>query len=95
MDKKPVHYPSRISLTLRLFGGGYLVYLAWDLMRSVPDYTGSMKALLIAAIVVFGIVGAIFFGVSAKALYKNEYAEAQPIEFDDDDEEIEEEDKTN
>ena len=56
--------PPQTSLILRLLGGGYLVYLAWDLAR---DNLG--LNLFTAAAVVFGLVGgALFIGMAINLL---------------------------
>ena len=44
------------SLFLRLLGGGYLVYLAWDLRGGVRE-----NPLFLIAAIVFGLVGVVLF----------------------------------
>ena len=47
------------SLFLRLLGGGYLVYLAWDLRGGAQE-----NPLFLIAAIVFGLIGAGLFGHS-------------------------------
>ena len=64
--------PPQSSLYLRLLGGGYLVYIAWDLRGAVAE-----NPLFWIAILVFGTVGAILFGQSLMKLIRREYAGAE------------------
>lgn len=68
MNNQSVH-PAQISLILRLLGGGYLMYLAWDLRGSVSD-----SPLFLVAVIVFAAVGLILVGHSAGKLLRKEYA---------------------
>jgi len=63
-----VNRPPQVSYLLRILGGGYLVYLAWDLRASI----GQSPLFLIAA-VVFGLVGAVLFVHSLMALVRHGY----------------------
>ena len=47
---------SQTSLFLRLLGGGYLVYLAWDLRGAVQE-----SLFFLIAMVIFGLVGVVLF----------------------------------
>ena len=58
---------------LRLLGGGYLVYLAYDLIK-----TGGGAWHFIAAAVVFGLVGAALFLHSLLTLVKSDYFRNTP-----------------
>ena len=49
---------------LRLLGGGYLVYLAWDLRAAVRD------PLILVAVLVFGLAGAAVLGYTLLSLYR-------------------------
>jgi hypothetical protein len=60
--------PPQTSLLLRLLGGGYLVYLAWDLRASVQD-----SFLFLIAVVAFGLVGAALFISSLRTLINHGY----------------------
>lgn len=62
------------SLLLRLLGGGYLVYLAWDLRASAGE-----SLLFLAAVIVFGLVGAALFGHSLMTLMRHGYFRKNPI----------------
>ena len=67
MDRE-TNRPPQTSLLLRLLGGGYLVYLAWDLRTSVGQ-----SLLFLAAVVVFGLVGAALFAHSLITLLCHGY----------------------
>ena len=60
--------PPQTSLLLRLLGGGYLVYLAWDLRASVQE-----SILFLIAVLIFGLVGAALFIHSLVTLMKHGY----------------------
>jgi len=65
--------PPNISVVLRVLGGGYLVYLAWQLFR---DAQGEIKYILAAA--VFGVVGLVLAVWSGWSLITNEYFRDKP-----------------
>ena len=64
--------PPQVSL-LRLLGGGYLVYLAYDLFK-----TSQGKVQFIAAAVVFALVGGALFIHSLLTLVKSDYFRNSP-----------------
>ena len=66
--------PSQTSLLLRLLGGGYLVYLAWDLRAAVQE-----SPLFLIAVVVFGVVGAVLLVHSLLKLVRREYFRSDPV----------------
>lgn len=65
--------PPQFSLLLRLLGGGYLVYLAYDLFK-----TSQGKVQFIAAAVVFALVGGALFIHSLLTLVKSDYFRNSP-----------------
>ena len=65
--------PPQFSLLLRLLGGGYLVYLAYDLIK-----TSEGKWLFLAAGAVFGLVGGALFLHSLLTLVKSDYFRNPP-----------------
>lgn len=65
--------PPQFSLLLRLLGGGYLVYLAWDIRGAFSD-----GPLFILAAVVFVLVGGGLFAHSAWTLIRHEYFRKPP-----------------
>ena len=71
---KEVSRPPQSSLYLRLLGGGYLVYIAWDLRGALEE-----NPLFWIAILVFGIVGLYLAGQSLRKLIRREYAEAEAL----------------
>jgi len=60
--------PPETSYMLRLLGGGYLIYLAWDLRTSIGK-----EPLFLFAVIVFGLVGALLLVSSLKALAAHGY----------------------
>lgn len=65
--------PPQASLLLRLLGGGYLVYLAYDLIKSSQ---GDLK--FVAAAILFGLVGGALFLHSLLTLVKSDYFRNTP-----------------
>ena len=72
--KKEANTPPQTSLLLRLLGGGYLVYLAWDLRASAQD-----SLLFLVAVAVFGLVGAALFISSLRTLVTHGYFRKDPV----------------
>lgn len=72
--KKEANTPPQTSLLLRLLGGGYLVYLAWDLRASVQE-----SSLFLIAVIAFGLVGAALFGHSLVTLLRHGYFRKDPV----------------
>lgn len=66
--KKQTSKTSQFSIGLRLFGGSYLVYLAWSLRDAMGE-----GPLYLAAVAVFGIVGAVMLVHSGIKLYRHDY----------------------
>ena len=69
---KNVSRPPQSSLYLRLLGGGYLVYIAWDLRGAVAE-----NPLFWIAILVFGAIGIFLLAESIRKLLRKEYAGAE------------------
>ena len=67
MSKKSTT-PPQSTLMLRILGGGYLVYLAWQLREAI-----SQGPLFLAAVVLFGVVGAAVAGITIWELLRHEY----------------------
>lgn len=65
--------PTKISLILRIAASAYLLYLAWGLKGAPANYTGGMKVLFIAAILVFAAVGLALGGTSLLKFIRGEY----------------------
>ena len=79
--------PPQTSLILRLLGGGYLVYLAWDLAK---DNLG--LNLFTTAAAVFALVGGALFISSAVTLVRSDYFYDKPVQ--EQEEETEEQEDT-
>ncbi len=77
MDAKKPQPPQGVVL-LRILGGGYLVYLAYDILRS-----GTRTPLIMIAAIVFLIAGGSLIFFSARGLMRNEYFYDHPEEESD------------
>ena len=73
MKKEPTK-PAQISLLLRMVGGGYLLYTAWDLREAFRD--GSY---FIVFAVLFALVGAALLGHCIYKFIKKEYIPNNPF----------------
>ena len=60
--------PPSSSMILRILGGIYLVYLAWDMRSAIPN-----GPLYVIPIIVFAVVGAILAGHSIWTLAHHGY----------------------
>ncbi|MGM9590842.1 MAG: hypothetical protein ACI3V0_11845 [Faecousia sp.] len=65
----------QVSLLLRLLGGGYLVYLAWDLRSAFSD-----GLIFIFAAAAFALVGGALLVHSIWKLARHEYFRKEPIQ---------------
>lgn len=65
--------PSRISLILRLLGGGYLLYLAWSLLSTAG---GNTVYILMA--VFFALLGAVLVLHTLLKISRGEYTGPTP-----------------
>ena len=71
--KQPVFLPRKGSLNLRLIGGGYLLYLCYQLGKGLSEAKQNDKLIMMAAIVVFAVVGVIIVVTSLKALKEGRF----------------------
>lgn len=62
-----------MNLYLRIFIGGFLVYLAYTLGADLGSAAGSDKIIFGASIVLFGVAGVIIVGWSIYRLAKKDY----------------------
>jgi hypothetical protein len=62
-----------MNLYLRIFVGGFLLYLACSLGVDLGSLTGKDKVIITAATVLFVVSGVIIIGVSAYRLVKKDY----------------------
>lgn len=65
--------PPSSSMILRILGGIYLVYLAWDMRSAIPN-----GPLYVIPIIVFAVVGAILTGHSIWTLAHHGYFRKNP-----------------
>lgn len=70
---KDIPRPPQASLLLRVLGGGYLIYLAWELRGT----TGESK-LFLAAVIAFGLAGALLVFFSIRELVISGYFRNDP-----------------
>lgn len=78
MKNRDVSKPPQISLILRILCGGYLIYLAWDLLGAIHD-----GLLYLAAVAVFALVGILLIGHSGLKLYRKEFTRANSADPND------------
>ena len=62
-----------MNLYLRIFIGGFLMYLAYTLVPELEDMTGNDKIIIGAATVLFVVAGAMIVGWSVYRLVKKDY----------------------
>lgn len=72
---KDLPKPPQASLILRILGGGYLMYLAWDLRKTVGE-----SLLFLAAVIVFAAVGLALAFTSIRELVTSDYFRNTPEE---------------
>ena len=60
--------PPQSSLLLRILGGIYLVYLAWDMRSAIPN-----GPLYVIPIILFAVIGALLAGHSLWTLARHGY----------------------
>ena len=73
MSKK-ANTPPQSALLLRILGGGYLVYLAWDLRETI-----TRGPLFLAAVILFALVGAALVVLTLLKLARHEYFRKTPL----------------
>ena len=69
------HVP-RTTLVIRTVAGGYLIYLAYQLLSGLKEGGSMNPAISIGGAVLFVIAGGIMMFFSLRALKKGEYMEA-------------------
>lgn len=62
-----------MNLYLRVFIGGFLLYLAYSLGVDLGSVTGNDKIVIGSAVVLFAVAGVIIVGWSAYRLVKKDY----------------------
>ena len=75
MKHREASRPPQISLILRLLCGGYLVYLAYDLLKAIHE-----ELLYAAAAAVFALVGLALIVHSGLKLYRGEFTRVNTAE---------------
>ncbi|MEY8354424.1 hypothetical protein AALB39_13865 [Lachnospiraceae bacterium 54-53] len=72
-QKKKPSRPAQSTLILRLVGGGYLVYLAYQMIGELAASSGSRSLLQLLFMVLFFITGVLLAGWSLKKLLLKEF----------------------
>lgn len=71
-----------VTYILRLGIGAYLIYLAFSLIKDLPQVEPNSEIIILAAIVIFIVVGIILMITSAKALITSKNIDDSMIEED-------------
>ena len=69
------NYVPKSSLVIRLIAGGYLLYLAYELITTFKDHTIS-PVITIGCSILFAVAGGIMLFFSLRALKRGEYKES-------------------
>ncbi len=64
---------TKVSLTIRILVGAYLLYTAYTLFKGIPQYTGNEKIVFILFSIFFAVIGALLIFFSGKALLNKQY----------------------
>jgi len=72
---KESNSPPEFASILRVLGGGYLVYLAWDLRSAIGD-----SPLYLIAVLIFAAVGLALLVTSIRYLVNHRYFRKSEIE---------------
>lgn len=78
--------PTQITVVLRLVAGGYLVYLAFGLLKEYLKPAGGGQFIQIGCAALFGLIGAFLAAWSLKKFIKGEYIKYG--EFPDEEEDL-------
>lgn len=74
-EKRKSYLPTKMSLTIRLAVGLYLLYTVYSLRDVTQKYAGRELIFFIAAIALFGVVGIFLCIHSARAFITGRYAD--------------------
>lgn len=66
--------PTQMNLVIRVVAGVYLLYLAYSIYNSLQEIQGTEKFIFLAAIVLFGAIGAAVAFFSLRSMTRGEYA---------------------
>ena len=69
------NYVPKSSLVIRFIAGGYLLYLAYELITTFKDHTIS-PVITVGCSILFAVAGGIMLFFSLRALKRGEYKEA-------------------
>lgn len=72
-EKKGSSNPPQSTLVLRLVGGGYLVYLGFQMIPELSMSFGIRNLVQMTALVIFLVVGILLVGWSLKKLLRREF----------------------
>lgn len=68
------YLPTKISLTVRILVGVYLLYTAYSLTGAIGTHTGGELLFFIFFTAAFAVIGAALILLSGRALIKGKYA---------------------
>lgn len=73
--ENPTHKPTQSQLFIKVIVGGYLVYLAWGIYKdgALVNHTGWQLALMIGAMALFAVFGAVYCVMALRALAQKDY----------------------
>jgi len=77
--RKPTR-PAQRTLIMRLIGGGYLVYLAYQMVRELTVSSGTRNLIQLSFTVLFFTTGILLAGWSIKKLMLREFLHPGEIE---------------
>lgn len=81
-EKKGSSNPPQSTLILRLVGGGYLVYLGYQLIPELSTSSGGRNLVQMIAMVTFFVVGLLLVGWTVKKLLRKEFVRPGEEEAD-------------
>lgn len=73
---------TKVSLTIRIVVGGYLIYTAMSLFKGIPEAANNDKTVMIVFGALFTIIGILLMVFSGKALIYKQYDDGSNNEED-------------
>lgn len=73
-EKEKNYLPTKVTLTIRVLVGGYLLYTAYSLIDALKSNTGQQKLFFGAFLVLFTVAGGFLVIQGVRALAAGKYA---------------------